>query len=429
MSVPFRARSVHRPRFAPSSAAAFVAGGLAATWAAGDASAQSLPETDVEAYGAAMVYVTYAFGAEQGFGIGLEARAGARETEIFHCSESSVGDHPFGGGALRFEWYPSSHYRLLIVAQGGYYFGTTTSTHGELGAGYRWGDDGGFDTVLGAELDISIAALALHFDPTRLELAPAAGLVLPSVATSASGGACYIPGRPRRSDDGIAPLPQLVLNARSRRDAPPQAVTAWSTRARTEWASVPAFRELADQLRALGAPAALVTRCYGAYADELRHAMLAGGHCAQLGEGRVILDRNAFGTRAPLKGPAGLTRLAVESWVDGCLGEGTAAGCAEREAELAQLAGIRETQRTIARDEARHAELGWDILQWALAQGGDEVRRALHAAALARATDRASDAIDASLDAYGIASSEECEAIAAQHRQRCLERLDRTLAA
>jgi hypothetical protein len=427
MSVPFRARPKHRSIFSTPRLAAAVSG-LAAVSASGEASAQSVG-TNNDQYGAGMLYVTYAFGAAQGFGIGVEARTGVLEKPVLNCeNDEDVGNHPFGGGALRFEWYPSSHSRLLIVAQGGYYFGTTTSTHGELGAGYRWGEDGGFDTVLGAELDISLAALALHFDPTRLELAPAAGLVIPPVGVF-STGSCWIAGRPRRDSDGIAPLPKLALNARSRSEAPPQAVHVWSTRARTEWASVPAFRELADQLRAVNAPASLVTRCYGAYADEVRHAMLSGGHCAELGEGRVVLDRNAVSTRAPLTGRAGLTRLAVESWVDGCLGEGTAAACAEREAELAQHGGIRATQRTIARDEGQHAELGWDVLQWALEEGGDDVRSALHAAALARTAEPAAQASDAALDAYGIVSHEEHEAIAAQHRQRCLTRLDRVLAA
>jgi hypothetical protein len=351
-----------------------------------------------------------------------------REATTFICDDDDVGEHPFGGGALRLEWYPSSHSRLLILAQGGYYFGTTTSTHGELGAGYRWGEDSGFDTVLGAELDLSIAALALHFDPTRLELAPAAGIVIPPVALALTR-TCSIPGRPRRDADGIAPLPLLALNTRSRGDAPPEAVQVWSTRARAEWASVPAFRELADQLRALNAPASLVTRCYGAYADEVRHALLSGGHCAELGEGRVVLDRNAVGTRALLSGRPALARLAVESWIDGCLGEGTAAACAEREAELAQQPAIRATQRTIARDEGQHAELGWDVLQWTLQEGGDSVRSALHATAFARASEPDAQASDVALDAYGIASRDEHEAIATQHRVRCLERLDRVLAA
>jgi hypothetical protein len=420
MSLPFRARSAQRS--IPTLAA--VAGGLAAAALPSEASAQ---ETELDPYGAGMIYATYAFGAEQGLGIGFEVRGGVREWEVTNCGDTA-GDHPFGGGAVRLEWYPSSHSRLLVVAHGGYMFGTTTSAQGELGAGYRWGEDGGFDTVLGAELDISFAALALHFDPTRLELAPAAGLIVPPVSMPLTTS-CAVVGRPRRDASGVAPLPRLALSPCSRSDVPPEAILTWSTRARTEWASVPAFRELADQLRAAGAPAPLVTRSYSAYADEVRHAMLAGGHCAELGEGRVVLDRNAISTRALATGRAALTRLAVESWVDGCLGEGIAAACAEREAELAQHAGIRATQRAIAGDEARHAELGWDVLQWALAEGGDDVRAALHATAQARPTESDTTPSDAALAAYGIVSSEEHAAIAAQHRQRCLARLDRVLAA
>lgn len=436
MSYPFRIRSAHRPglkaRIARTATA--VAGGLALASVAHDAQAQStLDDTDVEAFGAAGLFVTYAFGAEQGLGFAVDARLGAHEVGVVNCEEEDAGNHPYGGGALRFEWYPTSHMRLLILGLGGSTFGTTLGAHGELGAGYRWGDDGGFDTVIGAELDYSVAAAALRFDPTRLELSPAVGLVVPPMSVWADTGSCWIAGRPRRTDEGVAPLPALGFDAARARtrpsDAPPEAVRIWGVRARTEWASVPAFTELAEQLRAVGAPAPLITRCYAAFADEVRHAMLSGGHCAQLGDGRVMLERNAIGTRAPLDGRAGLVRLAVESWVDGCLGEGSAAACADEEARITEHPGIRATQAAIAHDEGEHAELAWDVLQWALTAGGDDVRGALHVAAQAAPSEPPAGPSDLGLTAYGIASRDAHAALADQHRARCLARLDRLLAA
>jgi hypothetical protein len=83
--------------------------------------------------------------------------------------------------------------------------------------------------------------------------------------------------------------------------------------------------------------------------------------------------------RRILASRAGLVRLAVESWIDGCLGEGRAARHAAEAARVATAGEARALQQRIAEDEARHAELAWDVLLWALVVGGDEVREALRA--------------------------------------------------
>jgi hypothetical protein len=67
----------------------------------------------------------------------------------------------------------------------------------------------------------------------------------------------------------------------------------------------------------------------------------------------------------------------VESWIDGCLGEGAAAERAVREARRARDARTRGIHTRIATDESRHAELAWDILRWAVDQGGSVVRDAV----------------------------------------------------
>jgi hypothetical protein len=72
-----------------------------------------------------------------------------------------------------------------------------------------------------------------------------------------------------------------------------------------------------------------------------------------------------------------LQKLAVEAFRDGCMGEGEAA--ARARCALADSAD-EPTQRAyaiIARDEQGHADLGWDILGWALAQGGAAAREAV----------------------------------------------------
>ena len=105
------------------------------------------------------------------------------------------------------------------------------------------------------------------------------------------------------------------------------------------------------------------------------------------GESPVVLPPPPA-LRAPLVGESGLVRLAVESWLDGCLGEGRAALEAEEAARRAHDPAARRIQGMIAQDEARHAELAWQVVDWALARGGRRVQGALRAE---RATGGASD--------------------------------------
>jgi hypothetical protein len=397
---------------------------------AGDAAAQNgYEETELEPYFAATTYVTYTIGAEQPFGWGLEGRVGAREDVVNECFDAPPS-LLYGGGALRFEWFPGSRTKLLVVAHGGHMFASLLGLHGELGAGYRWGDDAGFEGLLGAEFDLSFVAMAMHFDPIHLEASPSVGLLVPPV-TMPLTRSCAVPGRPLRASEGFAPLPQLATGSTGAgrlSDAPREVAQIWGERAQAEWASVPAFRELAAQLAIARAPASLIARCRKALRDELRHALLAAGHCARMGEGRVELSPNASITRPLLRGRCALVRLAVESWIDGCLNEGLAAACAAEEARTASVYGIAETQRVIARDEGQHAELAWDVLRWALDVGGDDVRRALHAVARTKPTEPSASRSGAHPE-HGILSFERQETLGLGHRALALQRLDRVLAA
>jgi hypothetical protein len=135
------------------------------------------------------------------------------------------------------------------------------------------------------------------------------------------------------------------------------------------------------QVRACGAPPALVEAARAAAEDEVRHAVIAAGVTATLGGATVSIEPPALDRRPATAGAAGLHRLALESWVDGCLGEGTAAACLTAEAEQARAPELRGAQRSIAADEARHAQLAWDVLGWTLSVGGAELKRALTGAA------------------------------------------------
>jgi hypothetical protein len=71
-------------------------------------------------------------------------------------------------------------------------------------------------------------------------------------------------------------------------------------------------------------------------------------------------------------------QLAIESWLDGCVSEGSAARHAALAARCATDRQARAVQHQIAVDETRHAELGWSTLAWAVARGGAPVRDALY---------------------------------------------------
>jgi len=186
---------------------------------------------------------------------------------------------------------------------------------------------------------------------------------------------------------------------------------------------VPAFCELADQLRTTGAPAPLVEAARAAAEDELRHAVIAAGVTATLGGRAVSLEPPALDRRPAAAGAAGLARLAAESWLDGCLGEGAAAACLAAEAEQARSPELGRAQRAIAADEARHAQLAWDVLAWTLSVGEADLRRALKSAV---ATDRVAEPgpADADLAHLGCLPPEQRQRIAREVQETAGKRLE-----
>jgi len=149
--------------------------------------------------------------------------------------------------------------------------------------------------------------------------------------------------------------------------------------ARLEAASVHAFARLARELEAHGTPRRLVARAAGAAADEVRHALSMRAHARRLG-GVPLRARIASGS----SGPRPLIELALENAVEGCVRETYGALSALWQARAACDVPLRRALRAIARDEARHAELSWDLAAWLdtkLAPAERKtVRAAMHAA-------------------------------------------------
>ncbi|MGK4001799.1 ferritin-like domain-containing protein [Sorangium sp. So ce1036] len=146
----------------------------------------------------------------------------------------------------------------------------------------------------------------------------------------------------------------------------------WAERGRNEHASVASFGRFALGLMAQGAPPQLLEAAHRAAADEVRHARLAlaiASTCAgePVGVGPLPLH-------GALDGVDSLEALTLATVVEGCVGETLSAIEAQVEAQAAELPALRMALQSIARDEARHAELAWAFVRWALAAGGPALR-------------------------------------------------------
>jgi hypothetical protein len=121
-----------------------------------------------------------------------------------------------------------------------------------------------------------------------------------------------------------------------------------------ELVSITAFLELAVQLEARGAPLELVARCRAAARDERRHVELL----VSLGADRPST------TVEPAAAMTSLLEIALHNAVEGCVNETWAALRVRHQAEHAPLPSMRSALRRIAVDEARHAQLAWELHDW-----------------------------------------------------------------
>jgi hypothetical protein len=152
---------------------------------------------------------------------------------------------------------------------------------------------------------------------------------------------------------------------------------AWLQDALLEHASIASFARFTLQLLAVGAPPELVAESQRASLDEVSHARacfaLASRHAGR------TLGPGVLGIAGALHDPS-LEAVAASAVVEGCVGETLSAIIAAEQLAVVQDAEARSALERIAADEARHAELAWRFVRWALARGGREVRGAVQAA-------------------------------------------------
>lgn len=166
-------------------------------------------------------------------------------------------------------------------------------------------------------------------------------------------------------------------------DAHPAAAAVWLKDALAEHASIAAFADLALHLLHHGAPAWLVADVQAALADEVRHAEAAFSLASRLGGRRVGPGRLDVPARPALS----LMELVVETARDGIVGETVAAAVAAARLSGATDPQVRAALSAVVAEEARHAALAWQIVDWAVSVGGADVAAAAEqviAEALAR---------------------------------------------
>jgi rubrerythrin len=129
----------------------------------------------------------------------------------------------------------------------------------------------------------------------------------------------------------------------------------WFARAAAnEAGSVVSFRRLARELRSHGLPRSWTARAARSARDEVHHARLMDRLAAARGARR---PRQAFRPYEPRR----LLELALENAREGCVSETYAALVASHQAQAAATRALREAFAQVAEDEARHAELAWDL--------------------------------------------------------------------
>ena len=193
-----------------------------------------------------------------------------------------------------------------------------------------------------------------------------------------------IAGRPRTApvtatEGWLEASPAVVGHGESElsQDDRARLVEHWVQAGQLEHASVAAFARFSLQLLSLGAPSHLLEAAAQAQRDEIRHAQAAfrvASHFSggPLGPGPLALSGLECGES--------LEEIVLGTFLEGCVGETIAALEAAEALACAEHSLVREALAHVALDEARHAELAWSFLAWAIQRAGARLLPALRAA-------------------------------------------------
>jgi hypothetical protein len=149
---------------------------------------------------------------------------------------------------------------------------------------------------------------------------------------------------------------------------------AWADAALSEHSSVASFARFVQELMALGAPPTLIEGALQAARDEVEHARASFGiasHLLGVPVGPGPLPAQA----ARDLSIADLARTTLE---EACVDESLGAIAAEEAARHCVIPSVRAVLEKIAVEEARHADLAWQTVGWALSMDPVGVRAVLH---------------------------------------------------
>ncbi|HEV8115368.1 MAG TPA: hypothetical protein VGP53_03950 [Acidimicrobiales bacterium] len=155
------------------------------------------------------------------------------------------------------------------------------------------------------------------------------------------------------------------------------AVTAeWNQRTEAEYISAVIAQQVTLQLLQLGAPPDLIRDGLRIASDELTHAELSAAVAASAsGEAAApVIDPAAM---ALPTGEAALGHLIPSIVRFFCVGETIAVPLFRMLRQHCTIPIARSALDRIMRDETRHRQFGWDVLDWMLLVGGPEVRQQL----------------------------------------------------
>lgn len=151
---------------------------------------------------------------------------------------------------------------------------------------------------------------------------------------------------------------------------------AWTHDALGEHASIASFGRFALELMAVGAPAELLEAAHQAALDEIQHARLCFA-LASAYAGQSLAPSGFPFEGTELKLGVDLADIAQRAAREGCIGETLAAVQAAEQCALATDPALKEALARIAEDEARHAELAYKTVAWAIKIGGKRVKDAV----------------------------------------------------
>jgi hypothetical protein len=197
---------------------------------------------------------------------------------------------------------------------------------------------------------------------------------------------------------------------------------AWLEDARLEHASVASFARFVLELLSVGAPPNLIAEAQRATGDEIRHATLCFSLASRYAG--TAVGAGPLDVARALSPSVTLAQVAASTVREGCVHETIGAVRARAALVDATDPDVVAVLSVIADDEARHAELAWGFVRWAIAEGGPVVRTAVEQAfsqtlaVVAASAERLHD---------GLGSSTSVEARALRAHGRLSREQERTL--